>query len=135
LPKQMIDKIAWIHLKGRKVLFARSKGVELFYTPGGKREEGESDSDALVREIKEELDAELIRDSLRLLKVFEFEQAHGKPIGVGLKMSCYTGEFKGRVKASSEIEELTWLSSKDKEKTTEPGKMILDWLKGRDLID
>ena len=39
-----------------KLLVARSKGKALFYIPGGKRDEGESDHETLCREIDEELD-------------------------------------------------------------------------------
>ena len=51
-----IDKIAWIRLEDGKILSTRSHGKEVFYIPGGKREPGETDVQALVREIREELD-------------------------------------------------------------------------------
>ena len=50
-----IDKLAWIHIKEKQLLSTRSKGKEAYYLPGGKREPGESDAAALIRELKEEL--------------------------------------------------------------------------------
>lgn len=49
------DKLAWIYIKNRKILSTRSKGKNVWYIPGGKREKGESGKEALIREVKEEL--------------------------------------------------------------------------------
>ncbi|NDL61148.1 NUDIX domain-containing protein [Phytoactinopolyspora sp. XMNu-373] len=54
-----IDKIAWILLEAGTILSTRSKGKDVYYLPGGKREPGESDLEALVREIKEELSVDI----------------------------------------------------------------------------
>lgn len=48
----MIDKIAFLYIKNNKILSTRSKGKEVFYIPGGKREGNESDLETLVREVK-----------------------------------------------------------------------------------
>ncbi|GAA2793902.1 NUDIX hydrolase [Nonomuraea dietziae] len=50
-----IDKIAWIHVADGKILSTRSRGKDVYYIPGGKREPGETDLDTLTREIDEEL--------------------------------------------------------------------------------
>lgn len=63
-----IYKSAWIHIKDRKVLFLRAHGKDIPYMPGGKREAGESDEDALVREIKEELSLDLLPETIKLTK-------------------------------------------------------------------
>ena len=49
-----IDKLAFIQIKDRRVLETLSYGKNVWYIPGGKREAGESDEQALAREIKEE---------------------------------------------------------------------------------
>ena len=51
----MIDKLAWLTFKDQQLLCARSHGKHIYYIPGGKREAGESDEAALMREIEEEL--------------------------------------------------------------------------------
>lgn len=50
---KMIDKLALITLKDGKVAMVRSHNKTLFYAPGGKREAGETDEQALCREIAE----------------------------------------------------------------------------------
>src|SRR4030042_790990 len=99
-----IDKLGWIYIKNKKLLGVRSKGKDVYYIPGGKRERGETDKEALVREVKEELNIELTPESLKLVNIFK-AQAHGKEGGVMLQMTCYSGDFKGKMSSSSEIEE------------------------------
>ena len=89
-----IDKLALILVQGRRQLVARSKGKNVFYTPGGKRESGEDDHAALCRECKEELTVDLVKQSIKRYGVFE-AQAHGKPAGTMVRMTCYTAEFIG----------------------------------------
>ena len=60
----MIDKLALITLKDGKVAMVRSHNKTLFYAPGGKREAGETDEQALCREIDEELTATLKPDTI-----------------------------------------------------------------------
>ncbi len=62
----MIDKLAWLTFKDQQLLCARSHGKAIYYIPGGKREAGESDEAALMREIEEELSVTLQADTLRL---------------------------------------------------------------------
>ena len=98
-----IDKLAWIEIQNRKVLVARSRGKDRFYIPGGKREVGESDVEALRREIQEELHVELLEESLEYVGLFS-AQAHGHPEGVLVQMRCYTGQYSGNLTPDSEIE-------------------------------
>ncbi|WP_230406062.1 NUDIX hydrolase, partial [Plesiomonas shigelloides] len=84
----IIDKLAWILIRDGKLLTVRSKGKSLFYLPGGKREAGESDEQALLREIKEELDVDLIPETIKYIGTFE-AQADGKSEGVTVKLTCY----------------------------------------------
>jgi len=55
MEKNYIDKLAFIELVNRKVLETCSYNKDKWYIPGGKREPGENDMQALAREIKEEL--------------------------------------------------------------------------------
>lgn len=129
-----IDKLTWIAIKDRRVLFARSKGKDAFYTPGGKREAGETDEQALLREVKEELTVELLPDTVRYLNTFS-AQAHGKSEGVLVSIRCYTGEYVGELQPAAEIDELAWFSSEDGARTSDTGRLAIAWLKERDLID
>lgn len=46
----VIDKLAWIHLVDGRVLSTRSYGKDVYYIPGGKRETGETDDQALLHQ-------------------------------------------------------------------------------------
>ncbi len=129
-----IDKLAWLHIENKKLLCARSKGKETFYSPGGKREAGETDQQALLREIKEELSIDLLPETINHAGTFK-AQAHGKPKGTMVKMTCYYGEYTGNITPAAEIEEIAWLSSADKEKCSVVTHIIMDWLKSDGLID
>lgn len=129
-----IDKLALLHIKDRQVLTARSKNNDTYYIPGGKRETGESDHQALIREVHEELDIKLIPETIAYIGQFE-AQAHGKPEGIKVRMTCYDSEYEGMIKASGEIEEVKWLKHQDRNKCGYVDVIIFDWLKSKDLID
>jgi 8-oxo-dGTP diphosphatase len=100
-----IDKLALVLVRDRKQLVARTAGKTAFFTPGGKREAGESDVQALVRECKEELTVDLAAETIKPYGVFQ-AQAFGKPEGTMVRMTCYTADFAGTLTANEEIEEL-----------------------------
>lgn len=103
-----IDKIAFIYLKDGKILSTLSKGKDTYYIPGGKREGSETDEETLIRECKEELTIDILRDTIKYYGTFE-AQAHGKKEGIIVKMTCYIAEFEGDLKPNSEIQEMIWL--------------------------
>jgi len=131
--QKIIDKLAWLHIEDGKLLSARSHGKALFYTPGGKREAGESDEQALIREIKEEIAVDLIPSSIRYAATFE-APADGKEAGVIVKLTCYFAEFDGELSASSEIEEIRFIDYAHKELFSIGGIKVMEWLKQQALI-
>lgn len=133
MDKTFIDKLAYIYLKDGKVLSTKSIGKEVWYIPGGKREAGESDHEALTREVKEELSIDLKPETIKKYGVFE-AQAHGKPEGTIVRMTCYTAEFNGELLAANEIEEYAFLSYKDKLKTSPVDHLIFDDLHSKGLL-
>lgn len=122
-----IDKIAWIRLEDGKVLSTRSRGKDAYYIPGGKREPGESDLQALVREIREELDVAIVPGSVAYAGTFQ-AQAHGHPAGVMVRMTCYTADYQGTLTPSSEVDELIWLSYADRDRVSPVDRLIFDYL-------
>ena len=130
----MIDKLAWIYIKDKKVLCCLSKGKTTYYSPGGKRQEGENDVEALVREIKEEVNVDLILDTVRYYGAFK-AQAHGKPEGTYVKMSCYLSEYSGELEPNNEIEKIEWLDSKNLDLLSDVGKIIFKDLAEKGLIE
>ena len=129
-----IDKLAWIEIKNRKILSTRTKGKDTFYFPGGKRDTNETDEQALIREIKEELTVDLLPQTIRFFGKFE-AQAHGFPTEINVLMTCYSADYVGNISASSEIEEIDWLTYADRERTSNVDKIIFEFLRKHDLID
>jgi 8-oxo-dGTP pyrophosphatase MutT (NUDIX family) len=130
---ELIDKLAWIEIQNGRLLSTRSKGKDTYYIPGGKREAGETDHQALLREIAEELNVQLTPESLKLVGIFQ-AQAHGHASGVEVKMQCYTGRYSGTIRASAEIEEVVWLTYSDRGSVSPVDQLIFDWLKQQNLI-
>lgn len=130
---QLIDKLAWLYLNDQRLLGARSRGKTLYYLPGGKREAGESDEAALLREVKEELTIDLMPATITYVGTFQ-AQADGKPPGTEVKMTCYQAEFTGTIQVAAEIAEVHWLTHQDKAHCSPVMQLILDWLKAHELI-
>lgn len=129
-----IDKLAWIHIADRKLLATRTRGREAYYLPGGKREPAETDQQALVREIKEELSVDLVQAQIAFAGTFE-APAHGAAPGVMVRMTCYEAPFMGVLTPCREIEEIAWLRHRDCPRSSEATQLILNWLRSRDRID
>lgn len=124
----MIDKIAWIEVKEGRVLCARSIGKPVCYLPGGKREPGESDGEALIREVLEELSVRIRPGSIAHFGTFT-AQADGKPDGVYVRMACYTAEYEGELKPASEIAECVWLGYEDRDRLSPVSRLVMDRLR------
>ena len=129
----MIDKIALIYIKDKKILSTLSKGKDKYYIPGGKRELYENDAETLVREIKEELSVDIVTDSIRYYGTFK-AQAHGQKEGVVVKMSCYIADFNGELKEDSEISKIVWLTYNDLDKISPVDKLIFEDLYNKGLL-
>ncbi|CAL2095139.1 DNA mismatch repair protein MutT [Tenacibaculum sp. 190524A02b] len=128
-----IDKIAFIETKEGKVLSTRSKGKIKYYIPGGKRELGETDEETLVREIKEELDVDIKKETIEYVGTFK-AQSDGAKEGVLVKMICYKADYEGGLKPASEIEEVKWLDFKDLNIISEVDKKIFKFLKEKGTL-
>lgn len=131
--KKEIDKLAWLYIQDGQLLGARSKDKVHFYTPGGKRELGESDEQALIREIKEEISVDLIASSINYASTFE-APADGKGEGVIVKLTCYFADFEGELRPNSEIEEIKFIDYKNKSAFSLAGIKVMEWLKAQHLI-
>ncbi|WP_405094238.1 NUDIX domain-containing protein [Micromonospora sp. NBC_01392] len=129
----VIDKIAWIRLAHGAILSSRSRGKDVHYLPGGKREAGESDLDTLVREIREELSVTIDPNSAAFVGAFE-AQAHGHPDGTVVRMRCYTADYRGVLRPAHEIEEITWLAYADRHRVSPVDQIIFDHLHRADQL-
>lgn len=131
--KTFIDKLAFIYIKDKKILTTLSYGKDAWYIPGGKREGKESDIEALKREVKEELTIDLKEKTIKHYGTFE-AQAHGKPEGTTVRMTCYTAGFDGEIKPAAEIEKISFMDSSTKEPLSPVDYLIFADLKSKELI-
>ena len=129
-----IDKLALFSISDHKVLAVRSHGKSLFYMPGGKREFGETDQQALIREIDEELAVTLKPQTIQYATTLE-AQADGKPEGTLVRLTCYFAEFEGNPTAASEIAELRYLNMTDLSVCSKAAVFALNWLNLNQYID
>lgn len=125
-----IDKIAFIETRNGQILSTKSKGKTKYYIPGGKREPGETDEQTLVREIKEELDVIIDKSTIEYVGTFK-AQSDGAKEGVLVKMTCYSAQYEGILKPTSEIEEIRWLNYKDLDIISAVDQKIFKFLKER----
>jgi len=132
--ENFIDKLAFIEIQNRKILETQSVGKDKWYIPGGKRDPGETDQQALIREIKEELDVDLIPETIKPYGIFE-AQAHGKVEGLVVRMTCYTAKYQGEFKPTSEVAKMDWFDYSRKDEVSPVDKLIFDDLKSKNLID
>jgi 8-oxo-dGTP pyrophosphatase MutT (NUDIX family) len=89
------------------LLMVREESKPYWLFPGGKQEAGETIEQALVREIKEELSAD-VRNVMSLGAV-----DGATPDGVPLRMHLFRGDVDGDVVPSSEIASLRWIKRTD----------------------
>ncbi|MDH5533237.1 MAG: NUDIX domain-containing protein [Candidatus Pacebacteria bacterium] len=133
MEKNFIDKLAYILIKDNKILVTLSKGKDTWYIPGGKRESGETDHQALIREVNEELTVNVIEDSIIKYGVFE-AQAHGKPDGTIVRMTCYEADFTGDLTPAAEIAEIDFFTYSQIDMVSPVDVLIFEDLKNKGLI-
>ena len=128
-----IDKVAWILVEDGRVLSTRSRGKDVWYLPGGKREPGESDLDTLRREIAEELSVAV--DVRTAVHVGTFTaRAHGHVDGTTVRMTCYHAAHAGEMRPANEIAEAAWLGYADRHRTSAVDQLIFDHMRAADLL-
>jgi 8-oxo-dGTP diphosphatase len=117
------------------MLQARSTGKTAFYMAGGKIDPGETPEQALHREIREELDADVV--DARFLGVFACD-AWGHPSGTPLEIHCFAAELGSEPVPTSEIAEIRYFTRDEYAAMPDvaPGSlMVFDHMKKLDLID
>jgi mutator protein MutT len=132
-----IHKAGGILIQDRKLLFVRNKDTEFFIDPGGKIEPGETPTQALVRELKEEVSIDVDEADLEPFGSFIAEAANhpGRQIHMQVFM---VKKWRGEIKLASEIAEMRWLTSDlptDIKTGSIFGHQVLPLLKEKDLVD
>lgn len=102
-----IDKVGGIILREKKILVVKKKTKDHrqeYIIPGGKREDSETDFETLKRELKEEIQVDLINiqpfGGFDDIAIFENTPIH---------IEVYFAKIIGEPKCDSEIKELAWI--------------------------
>jgi 8-oxo-dGTP diphosphatase len=128
----VVNKIAAIILKNKKFLCVKEQDLDVLITPGGKQESKENDEETLKRELKEELNVDLI--SMKFLRTFKDKVYQNND---DLILKAYFANISGVPKPTSEIEKMFWVNSKFKEikLSTAIEKQIIPTLLNMGLIE
>jgi 8-oxo-dGTP diphosphatase len=98
---------ALIRDEAGRVLLVRKRGTTAFMQPGGKRDAGEDDAAALMREIGEELGCSPVRDSIKPLG--EFDAISANEPGFRVRASLYGIDVTGDISPQAEIDAMVWI--------------------------
>ena len=94
---------AAVVVERRLLLMSKRAAPEVFYLPGGKPDQGESELDCLRREIAEELSVGIVQPRL-WTSVTSPAALERCP----MEMTVYRAELDGEPKAASEVAALAW---------------------------
>ena len=116
-----IHKIGAVIVKEKRILVVRKKvsGRTEYIIPGGRPEEGETHEDTLRRELREELDVNLISYSLfgSFSEIAIFEN-------IPIYMDVYYVDVEGSPVPRSEIKDLVWIERDYAEKGIKLGTVL-----------
>ncbi len=112
-PRFDIHKASGILIKDRKLLIVRQKGKEYFIAPGGKLDADEKPTDALVRELKEELSLNIDKNSLELFGSF-YAPSAGQEDLILRSDVFLVNEWHGELHLNpkDKVNEYKWVTSK-----------------------
>ena len=100
---------ALLIVKDRKLLLAYSNNKKCFYLPGGKIDINETATQALTREIEEELNVHLDETDLKYYTHIT-APAYGEMNGTIMEQDCFLSNKMAEPIASAEIGELKYFS-------------------------
>lgn len=94
-----------------KLLLVRVQDNLKWYLPGGKIEEGETAEQTLVRETAEELNIQLLPESIRYLTTI-IGPAYNQNAEV--ELICFSADWKGSISPNAEISEVAFFDYSEK---------------------
>ena len=115
-----------LFIKNKKLLLAFSKNKQCFYLPGGKVDENETASQALCREIEEELHVSLTDDDLEYYTHIT-AKAFGEDTGVVMEQDCFFVRKQINPLPGAEIETIRFFTLAEylEQDTQAPGAVLI----------
>lgn len=117
-----IDKVGGIILKEKEILVVKKRtkdNREEYIIPGGKREGNETDFETLRRELKEEIQVDLLKTKsfggFDDIAIFE---------NIPIHIEVYFADIVGEPICDSEIKELVWIDRNYEEKGIKLGSVL-----------
>lgn len=133
-----LPTVGLLFIQNRKLLLAFSKNKQCFYLPGGKIDSVETPTEALCREIKEELNIDLTKEELSFYTHIS-APAFGEAAAIQMEQDCFiTSEPSHTPVAHGEIERINYFSLQEylQQKNQAPGTiLILQQLQRDNIID
>lgn len=114
--KERLRVVAIVVQDHRILLLKGSDQYKEYWTPGGKREEGESDLDCLTRELDEEINVKIT--SAKFFKEYVANSPY--EVDVLSRSRVYIVDISGEIKAAKEIKGYAWMSKKEFEEQKYP---------------
>ena len=107
---EMMKVVGTIFIEDNKLLLDKPRKRPTYQMIGGRVEEGETVLEAAIRECHEELGEKAIIDETLFKEVMNFEEiATSDPnLKIHFHLFNYTGELKGELTTSDEIENFIW---------------------------
>lgn len=132
-----LKTVGLLSVQQRKLLLAYSKNKQCFYLPGGKVDAGESETQALCREIAEELNVSMTEEEL-VYYTHVSAPAFGERDGIIMEQDCYWLHRDIVPEPAAEIGEVRFFSVADYsgQEAQAPGVIaILNKLQQEGFID
>lgn len=125
-----IRAVGMVHVADGTLLLVRAARQQAFYLPGGKIDPGETELQALHREVREELGCGLAG------AVFcgrYTADAVGQGAGARVELACYRGAPDAEPRPGAEIAELAWMGRAEYLAQPVTAPAIVDLLADLDL--
>ena len=107
-------RVGALIIENKKLLLVNSADRSYYYTPGGKIESGESDLEALKRELQEELSIDLVNAKPYLN--YESQYSGNSDNEQINKVYCFLVDYRGAISPQNEVEKIFWYSKDDFQK-------------------
>lgn len=100
------------YIKDNQVLLVREKNETEYKLPGGRLEQGETIKSALVREVKEEINSDVVEDTIELIANYIYKSPVSSE---NWDTYIFTAEITGQLKPGrKEIEQTVWFGKDSK---------------------